>query len=213
MHAVIPLVKQRTTAWHSVRVGPKHHGRRMPLQLFVRAEATAGYHYELANGVVQATDIPGMTHNWILDELEELIRAYKKKNTGVIQYIAGGDRAKIELWGRESERHPDFSIYLTPPPAGVEQPWDRWMPEIVVEVVSASSAKRDYDEKPDDYLAAGVKEYWIIDPVKKRGLFLTRRGDSWLKKRVGRRGTWTTGLLPKFKLDLGRVFERATKRK
>jgi len=209
----MPSTKQRTGSWESVRLGPRHDGRRMSLQLFARAKGAAGYQYELANGVIQVTDIPGMTHNWTVDEIDELLRAFKVKNRDLVRYYAGGDRAKMELWGRESERHPDLSIYLSPAPKGVEQPWDRWMPEIVIEVVSASSAKRDYEEKPSDYLAAGVKEYWIVDPLKRSGLFLTRQGDRWVEKRLGRRGTWTTPLLPKFKLDLGRLFDRVAKQR
>ena len=197
----------------AARVGPADDGRPMSLRRFARADAVPGYRYELSRGVIQVGEFPALSHGQVVSNLCEAIAVYEDRHPVVITFAGRAGMSKIELWGRESERHPDFSIYLTPPPAGVEQPWDRWMPEIVVEVVSASSTERDYEEKPDDYLAAGVKEYWIIDPVKKGGLFLTRRGDSWLKKRVGRRGVWTTRLLPKFKLDLGRVFERATKRK
>lgn len=207
MHTTIASTKRKTQIW----VGPNDDGKRMPLTLFARAQAVPGYRYELSNGVVQVTDIPGMTHNFTVDEIDRLLRIFQIKNSGVITYFGGGDRAKMELWNRGSERHPDLSVYLSSPPKGVEQPWDRWIPEIAIEVVSASSARRDYEEKPDDYLAAGVREYWIIDPIKKSGLFLTRRGDGWIEKRVGRRGIWTTPLLPKFKLDLAKLFERVAK--
>lgn len=37
--------------------------------------------------------------------------------------------------------------------------------DLIVEVVSAESRVRDYHEKYAEYESAGVREYWIIDPV------------------------------------------------
>lgn len=39
-------------------------------------------------------------------------------------------------------------------------------PDLVIEVVSASSRKMDYVLKNTLYEQAGVKEYWIVDPLK-----------------------------------------------
>lgn len=41
-------------------------------------------------------------------------------------------------------------------------------PNLIVEVVSPDSVDRDWKEKLDDYRAAGVDEYWIIDPLSER---------------------------------------------
>ena len=64
----------------------------------------------------------------------------------------------------QSDRHPDQAIYLVPAPAG-PQPWTRWIPHIVVEVVSEGGEERDYVEKREEYLRIGVTEYWILDPT------------------------------------------------
>jgi Uma2 family endonuclease len=37
-------------------------------------------------------------------------------------------------------------------------------PDLVIEIVSESSVKRDRSDKYREYQAAGVREYWIIDP-------------------------------------------------
>jgi Uma2 family endonuclease len=39
-------------------------------------------------------------------------------------------------------------------------------PDLVVEVLSPSSVRYDKIRKYDKYLAAGVREYWIVDPDK-----------------------------------------------
>ena len=40
-------------------------------------------------------------------------------------------------------------------------------PDLVVEVLSASTAKNDRSKKKDAYEKAGVKEYWIVEPFYK----------------------------------------------
>ena len=41
-------------------------------------------------------------------------------------------------------------------------------PDLIVEVVSPSSRKMDYSTKMTLYSNSGVREYWIVDPVKER---------------------------------------------
>lgn len=45
-------------------------------------------------------------------------------------------------------------------------------PDVAVEVVSPDSIHRDYKEKRALYEASGVREYWIIDPLRHRVTFL-----------------------------------------
>lgn len=39
-------------------------------------------------------------------------------------------------------------------------------PDLVVEVLSRSTAKRDRGIKFEDYAAHGVREYWLVDPIR-----------------------------------------------
>ena len=41
-------------------------------------------------------------------------------------------------------------------------------PDLIIEIVSPSSRKMDYSTKNTLYSNAGVREYWIVDPVKER---------------------------------------------
>ena len=40
-------------------------------------------------------------------------------------------------------------------------------PDLCIEIVSPDSGARDWREKYLEYEAAGVKEYWVIDPASK----------------------------------------------
>jgi len=76
----------------------------------------------------------------------------------------------------------------------------------VVEVVSKTSRKRDYEKKPQEYLAAAVRAYWIVDPLTRTATVLTRRGDDWRRTKLDRRGVVRTALLPGFELRLVELF-------
>lgn len=40
-------------------------------------------------------------------------------------------------------------------------------PDLIIEIVSPDSESRDWREKYEEYERAGVREYWIIDPMSK----------------------------------------------
>jgi Uma2 family endonuclease len=188
------------------RIGPHDHGQRMTLEGFARAEGEPGHLYELAKGVIVVVDVPRFSHGSILQEIDRQVWRYTDQHPGLIKYYASGADACIRLPGMESQRHPDRSMYLLPPPPDEQSPWDRWMPSIAIEVVSPGSEERDYRDKREEYLAAGVIEYWILDPRKPEMLVLQRQGDRWLERRVSADATYSTGLLPGFALDLSRLF-------
>jgi Uma2 family endonuclease len=50
-------------------------------------------------------------------------------------------------------------------------------PDLVVEVLSTGTARRDLGEKLRLYAEAGVAEYWIVDPVHETFEFLVNAGD------------------------------------
>lgn len=190
-----------------IRVGPEDHGKRMPFDDFQRAEAADGRRYELARGVIEVTDIPGRRHALIVGAIDVQLAEYRVRHKELVKFIGGGSEAKTELPTMESERHPDRSIYLTPMPQD-EYPWDKWVPNIVIEVVSegAEARKRDYETKREEYLAAGVLEYWIVDPQERTMLALTRHGDTWREHKLAAGGAWKSPLLPGFELQLEPVF-------
>ena len=48
-------------------------------------------------------------------------------------------------------------------------------PDLLVEILSKGTARRDRGEKLALYLAAGVREYWIVDPIERQIEFLVER--------------------------------------
>ena len=46
--------------------------------------------------------------------------------------------------------------------------------DLVIEIVSTDSIKRDYEDKFAEYESGGVPEYWLIDPLTRQVSFLQR---------------------------------------
>lgn len=194
----------------AIKIGPQDHGRRMSLAEFDRAEGQEGRLYELGRGVITVSDVPGKRHLAMVNAIRRQLAAYDLAHSGRIHTIAGGAECKLLIQGLESERHPDLSVYKTGPGEGDDDDiWSTWIPELVIEVVSPGSEKRDYEEKPEEYLRFGVKEYWIVDHDKGRMTAMRRSGGRWAERVITPPETVKSRLLPGFELDLAAVFAAA----
>ena len=177
------------------RISPADHGRRMTLDEFIEADFEEGWLYELARGVIDVTEVPGVNHGRIVHRITRLLIHYEDARPGMINYRAGGGECRLRLPGMQSDRHPDQAIYLFPPPPG-PKPWTRWVPQIAVEVISEGGEERDYVEKREEYLRIGVSEYWILDPALRGMRVLQRAGDVWDEVGVPAGAIHRTHLLP-----------------
>src|SRR3954451_17870227 len=180
-----------------IHIGPDDHGRRMSLDRFDRATGREGHLYELNKGVIEVVDVPHPRHFAQVQELRDQLVAFRLRHKGVVHSIAGSNESMILLAGDQSERHPDLSVYFPPPPAGKDV-WSLWVPGIVIEVVSETSAKRDYEDKPQEYLEFGVREYWIVDSPKQQMTAMVRRAGRWEAQVVKPPQKYSTYLLPGF---------------
>ena len=187
-------------------VGPGDLGRRMTLEEFDAFESREGERLELSRGFIDVSDVPSIDHSAHFEAVRDPFVAYRLAHPGIICRVLGGGEAKTIISETESERHPDLSVYLTPPPPG-PQPWGEWVPDIVVEIVSESSVRRDYREKREDYWDAGVREYLIGDGFRGQ-VQVHRRGPAgWLTAVLDRGDRYTTDLLPGFDLACGPVLD------
>lgn len=187
-------------------IGPEHDGVLMTLDQWAAMDEVPGYRSELEHGVVVVTQVPAFQHMMAVVAIRDSLVAYRLAHGDRIFAVAGSGESVMHMPELETGRHPDISVYINPPPTADPQPFDTWVPEIVVEVVSESSRRRDYEIKPDDYWQAGVRLYWIVDPAARRATTLLRRAKGWQKEELAAEGVLRTGLLPGFELVLTNVF-------
>lgn len=109
----------------------------------------------------------------------------------------------------KAAREPDLMILLGENVQRAKPTYVDGAADIVVEVVSPESSSRDYGVKFTEYEAAGVREYWLIDPLRQMVMIyhLTRlevSGEAaWRYQLLPHdgQGRFTSRLLPNFALD------------
>jgi Uma2 family endonuclease len=183
-------------------VGPEHHGLPMAYHEYGEADFQSGWRYELSRGIVIVTQIPGIHHGLTVLRFARLFLLYNEVHPGVIHYQGGGAETRLRLEGMMSDRHPDQAIYLRPYPKGPDL-WARWAPDLAVEVVSQGGEDRDYILKREEYLVAGVREYWILDLVLRRLMVLVNVGGTWQQSLLGEEDILRTELLPGLEARVG----------
>ena len=103
-------------------------------------------------------------HQDILSFIHAEIYNYIKKNGGKCRvYIPNYD---VKLFSdRDTVVQPD--VFVVCDPGKLTDKRCEGAPDWIVEIVSPGNAGNDYVRKLNLYMDAGVREYWIVDPMKK----------------------------------------------
>jgi len=163
-------------------------------------DAEEGYVYELVHGVLVVNPPPLPAESDPNEELGHWLRNFWEQHPGAMDATV----PQFHLRTATSRRVADRAIWV-----GLGRLPDRRrdIPTIAVEFVSSSrqDRQRDYVDKRQEYIAAGVAEYWIIDRFR-RTLTVVRPGPAGpVDQVVGEAETFTTPLLPGFELPLARL--------
>jgi Uma2 family endonuclease len=92
-------------------------------------------------------------------------------------------------------------IYVAPARTAILGTRVEGAPDLVVEVVSPTTARSDLGEKLRLYAEAGVLEYWIVDPGLGTFEFLERAGDGF-RVRLPEAGTYRSAVIASLELDV-----------
>lgn len=67
-------------------------------------------------------------------------------------------------------------IFISAAQRGIAQRWVEGAPDLLVEVLSPGTARRDRGDKLGLYAESGIREYWIADPFERQIEFLVNEG-------------------------------------
>jgi Uma2 family endonuclease len=193
-----------------MKIGPEHHGRKMSLEDFEFVEVDESHLYELARGIVVASELAEYYHSMQLNAIDEYLWAFRIAHPEIIHMTLDGLNCKVLIPDWQSERHPDRAIYLSKPTGPKDDTvWRTWIPAMIIEVVSASSVDRDYVEKREEYWTLGAQEYWIVDAAVGKITQLRRGKSDWHAKELFSADFVETKLLPGFKMPCQPIFDAA----
>lgn len=120
---------------------------------------------ELINGQLYAMAPPSYIHQKLVSELNQIIGSYIKRNNGNCEVIPAPFAVNLTA-NDETYVEPDLSIICDLDK--ITEYGCNGAPDFIIEIVSPSSRKMDYNIKNGKYAEAGVREYWIVDPAKER---------------------------------------------
>lgn len=117
--------------------------------------------YELIEGELVLTPSPGFFHQYVAANTEAILRAYVEKNGLGVVIIAPFDVVLAE----DVVLQPDVLFLSRERFHLLTEECLKGAPDLVVEVLSPSSGRRDRLKKSRLYFRHGVKEFWLVDPA------------------------------------------------
>ncbi|MCI8674385.1 MAG: Uma2 family endonuclease [Lachnospiraceae bacterium] len=122
----------------------------------VRAELIDGQFYDMA--------APSRIHQEILSSLHLEIGNYLRSKKGSCKIYPAPFSVKL-FDNRKTVVEPDISVICDP--NKLTDQGCTGAPDWIIEIVSPSTSSHDYVRKLNLYMDAGVREYWIVDPVQR----------------------------------------------
>ena len=133
-------------------------------------------HAEWVNGEVTVFMPPLIIHQHIAGFLYSFISLFAKfRNAGQVLIAP----CEVRMIPDRSYREPDIFFVSRDRLHLLSKRRMEAAPDLIVELVSQESVRRDYHEKFAEYAQYGVREYWIIDPRagQERATFYQRSPD------------------------------------
>lgn len=120
---------------------------------------------ELIDGVIYDMSAPTSIHQLIGSEIRERLRSHIKEKGGTcIPFVAPMD---VQLdCDDKTMLQPDVLVVCDR--SKIIRRCIYGAPDFIAEILSPSTRKKDLTVKLKKYIGAGVSEYWIVDPDKKK---------------------------------------------
>ncbi len=162
-----------------------------------------GKQYEILDGALSMTPAPLTRHQTIVMRLSQYFMNYLEQHPLGSVFAAPCD----VLLGESDVVQPDLLLVLNPGKATITEKHIQGPPDLVVEVLSPTTAARDRELKRKRYEHFGVREYWLVDPAEDTVEILSLR-DAHYAPSVVRipPDSMTSSLLPDFTIDLPKLF-------
>ncbi len=159
--------------------------------------------YELLNGELILVASPNMDHQDVVTNLGTHVSVFVREGDLGRLYFAPTDA----ILSDSEVVQPDL-LFISKEREHIRTPANiQGAPDLIVEILSPSSARRDWGYKRELYAKHEVKEYWIVDPTN-RVVFVMLLNDGVLdlEATYGEGDTVTSSTLEGFIVDVVDLF-------
>lgn len=118
---------------------------------------------ELIDGQIYYQSAPCRIHQEILSDLHIMIGTYLKSKNGTCKVYPAPFAVKLHD-DKKTIVEPDISVICNRDK--LTERGCTGAPDWIIEIVSPSNSSHDYIRKLNLYADAGVREYWIVNPMK-----------------------------------------------
>lgn len=122
-----------------------------------------GERAELIDGKIYYMAPPSTRHQRLLNFINTEINVYIRENNGKCEVFP----APFAVFLNKDDKNyvePDISVICDP--NKITDKGCHGAPDWIIEIISPGNKTMDYFKKLFKYQAAGVREYWIVDPTK-----------------------------------------------
>lgn len=157
---------------------------------------------ELIDGEFYNMPAPSRVHQKLLGELYYELKTYIRKKKGPCEVYLSPFDVFLDM-DDKTVVQPDLLVICDG-----DRLNDKGLngaPDFVVEIISQSTGKKDYTLKLGKYCNAGVREYWIVDPIKEHILTYRFNGDEVDMKIWGLRDQIPVGIYEDLVIDFGKL--------
>ncbi|HWS87892.1 MAG TPA: Uma2 family endonuclease [Pyrinomonadaceae bacterium] len=126
-----------------------------------------GFRYELVKGELRKMSPSGSEHGATIVNITVLLGQYvRAKKLGVCFGAETGFKIESDP---DTVRAPDVAFISREriPKSGIPKQFWPGAPDLAVEVLSPGDTRGEVDEKVTDWLEAGVRAVWVINPKKR----------------------------------------------
>ena len=126
-----------------------------------------GNRYEIIDGdIYDMSPAPSFTHQNISMELSTILHTFFKDKK--CRVLAAPFDVRLSRKSKKNSDiintvQPDISVICDE--KKIDEKGCLGAPDMIIEIISPSSASRDHILKKDLYEKHGVKEYWLVDPI------------------------------------------------
>ena len=126
-----------------------------------------GFRYELVKGELRKMSPSGGEHGAVVAKATLII--YRHVDSNDLGVCFGAETGFKIASDPDTVRAPDLAFVRREriPEEGIPKNFWPLAPDLVVEVVSPGDTYSEVDEKVDDWLAAGVRAVWVLNPRRR----------------------------------------------
>jgi len=160
--------------------------------------------WELVKGELKEMSPAGGAHGWIVGNLTVVVGGYiRQKKLG---RIFGAETGFLIEQNPDTVRAPDFAFVSSAATTRPHHGFISGAPDLAAEVISPNDTSTVVSAKSEQWLRAGCKVVWLIDPARETAAVCTLEDGAYVMRSV--EVLSDANLLPGFELPVNELFQQ-----